>query len=295
MGINLSPLIGSSQLQSDIKSIGEKLINVNYIPDRDICLLHRWLFKSKDLFSGMKAVLLEGDPGVGKTYYGESAAKAENIEYLYYLCHAWTDDDEMLEGVNIVAAVAGDHEKVRLDGLLAKAAKMSLNKKVVILLDEIDKAEERVHNLWLDFLQTGRVQQGHEQFQGNPENIVLILTSNNTKPISDAFTRRVKRYKMFPLAVDIQAQVICDRLKLKHLKDKGKVARILAIALKIGADDGRVVSLQELGNLIQELDDGITCAKDDISYILSSWCLKSVKDKSILIPQATKIQEIMKH
>jgi len=72
-----------------------------------------------------KVLLLTGAPGTGKTAFAEAVASELGAFYIYTLLHSWSDDQELFQGVDVAAAVAGDADAVRQPGVLAVAAEKS--------------------------------------------------------------------------------------------------------------------------------------------------------------------------
>jgi len=147
--------------------------------------------------SGARCLLLEGAPGVGKTFLGEVLAKGQEWPLVFYQCHSWSSDQELFRSIDVAAAVAGDAAGVITDGALTAAAKHSLHGKVVLIVDELDKAPERVDALLLDFLQSGRVPLPRGLFfQGNQDHLVVLVTSNKVRELHPALVRRCRRLVM---------------------------------------------------------------------------------------------------
>ena len=202
-------------------------------------------------------------------------AKVLKCEFVYALMHPWTDTDELFMGVDVAAAVAGDSASVRQDGVLARAAKLSLNTMmVVVCLDEVDKTSERAENLLLDFLQTGRVPvKPGVQIQGNLGHMVVFLTSNGMRELGDALLRRVRRVRMDPLPV---ASV--ERLAAARTGVPIGVAKLVARAMReIAQHEGNnAISLQEIVRGLAEIWK-VAQSHDDVREILSGWGARTPK------------------
>lgn len=196
---------------------------------------------------GVRALLLEGPPGVGKTALPAAYAQVRGAELVYGLLHSWSDDQELFAGVDVVAAVAGQAERVHRPGLLAIAARASQEREVVLCLDELDKAPERVESLLLDALQTGRVPvRPGEHLQLRAERVTVFATSNGARDLTDAFLRRCTRVRMRPLPVAQQDELIAGRCPVSRavITCLGKLAREVALAERNDA-----LSLDELTRL----------------------------------------------
>lgn len=191
-------------------------------------------------------------------------------ELVYHLLHSWSDADELFYGVNVVAAVAGDAAHVRQEGVLAKAARLSLTGLVTLCLDEVDKTTEATENLLLDFLQYGRVPTAPgEQMQANLENLTVFMTTNDMRPLSDALLRRVRRNFMQPLAVVEQEKIIQERTKAP----KGIVTTAWKAARWNAESEGnKYLSIDEGIGLVEEL---LQCSsKQEAEAALVSWSIR---------------------
>jgi MoxR-like ATPase len=219
---------------------------------------------------GMKAILLEGPPGCGKTHLAEAYARATHAAYVYTLLHSWSDDQELHVGVNVAAAVAGDAANVRQPGVLAEAARLSLTGPVVLCLDEIDKTQERAENLLLDFLQTGRVPVAPGvQVQAKIENVVVFITSNAQRELGEATLRRVRRVRMRSLPVETLNELAAAKSGAPaHI-----VSMISKAAREIAEKEETTLSLQELTFLCSDI---VAVAEnlDDVRNLFSQWAAK---------------------
>lgn len=159
----------------------------------------------------VRQVLFTGHPGTGKTSFSEHYASHREAQYFYFLCHPWVTDEHLFSVLDVAAVAIGvEHkEQAFTPGILRMAAEASLQGPVVLCLDEIDKVSTKVETLLLDFLQTGRVPlPDHRQIQANQQNLVVFLTSNGQRQLSDALLRRLYRFEMQFLPGPVEADII---------------------------------------------------------------------------------------
>jgi len=246
----------------------------------------RYLFQPKEELAlkglllpqheGIRAALLEGPPGCGKTALTRAVSERLGSPYVYGLLHSWTDADELFVGINVPAAVAGEADHVRQDGLLAVAARLSMSASVeapvVLCLDEVDKVQERTENLLLDFLQTGRVPvRPGEHLQARTEALLVFLTSNGTRPLSDPLLRRVRRVRMDPLPVDLQDRVV--------LETTGAPASVVTTVAKAAREAAKTegnphLSVQEVSHAVREAWE-IAQSVEDLREVVAAWACRT--------------------
>lgn len=215
---------------------------------------------------GIRAALLEGEPGAGKTALAQALAGVLGARHLYALLHSWSDDQELFAGIDVAAAVEGAADRVRQPGILALAAESSHQGQVILVLDEIDKVQERTENLLLDFLQTGRVPvRPGLHVEAATANLLVFLTSNATRPLSDALLRRVRRIRMTRLPVEVMDRLIQER--------SGAPAGVATLLRKAAQRINPAVSLQELAALAGDVWRTAESVHD-ARELLSQWAAR---------------------
>lgn len=105
------------------------------------------------------SILIFGEPGAGKTSFGKYCAEVLGSEYIFAPCYEGVGAEQLVYNWDLGilvdamtdADVKGRH--AMKDGYLLQALKLSNTKKVLLLIDEIDKAKPSVDTFLLSFLQ----------------------------------------------------------------------------------------------------------------------------------------------
>src|SRR6201997_3385949 len=205
------------------EEISEKLAAVGYIADRDIATA-LWLM---DFLK--RPLLLEGEAGVGKTEVGKALAAVHGAELIRLQCYEGLDQNAALyewnyqrqllaiktrEGIGENAEAIEEHifsEKYLLERPLLAAIRR--DKPPVLLIDEVDRADEEFEAFLLELLSEFQVsipELGTIKAKSIPR---VVLTSNGTRELSDALRRRcLYHYVDYP-DVDREARIIMARIK----------------------------------------------------------------------------------
>ncbi len=180
-----------------------------------------------------RPLLIEGAAGVGKTEIAKVMASALDRDLVRLQCYEGLDESKALYEWNYqkqllsiqVNMASQDRESLTqslftdaylLERPLLKSIRSE--KPVVLLIDEIDKADEEFEAFLLELLSEMQVtipEVGTIRAKTIP---FVILTSNRTRPLSEALRRRCAYlYIQYP---DMEKELAILRAKLPHVDDR---------------------------------------------------------------------------
>lgn len=236
-------------------------------------LAARWLVRT---LSVLRAVLLVGAPGTGKTFFAECLARGIDAMHFFVPCHSWLSAEEMQQGVDIgrVAVGVNNADEAYLDGQLLRAVRATSQKKVVLVLDEVEKAGSRFYPLILDFLQYGRVPDArHKMHQADLRNLHVVLTANEEGDIPEAVKRRCFRVQMEFLPPNVETDVL-----RKATGAPGGACRLLVRMANAVREKGESKpSLQELRYLLEARD--LVSSIRETEALIEAFLIKETKDR----------------
>lgn len=211
-------------MQSMISTIKSKLNTEHYIADDNLAVT---LLIAMQLG---RPLLIEGAAGVGKTEVAKAAARAFDRELVRLQCYEGLDESKALyewnyqkqllsiqmhqnDPAHAVSDLFGE------DYLLERPLLKSIRsiKPVVLLIDEIDKADAEFEAFLLELLSEMQVtipEYGTIKAQSVP---FIVLTSNHTRPLSEALRRRCAY--LFIDYPEIQREIEILQAKLPNLPD----------------------------------------------------------------------------
>ena len=192
---------------TSIDQVQNLLRDQQYVTDRGLAVaIYLALTLQRPLF-------LEGEAGVGKTEIARSLARGLDTELIRLQCyegldvnHAvyeWNHTRQMLEIRLLEAAGNVDRESATHDLFserflvkrpLLQAIDDSREKSPVLLIDELDRADEEFEGFLLEMLADFQItipELGTYQAAHPP---IVIITSNRTREIHDALKRRCLYY-----------------------------------------------------------------------------------------------------
>ena len=277
-------------LPGDVDDLQQRLFQQNYVADRDLAVS---LFLALRL---QRPLFLEGEAGVGKTALATAAAAALDTDLIRLQCyegldvsHAvyeWDHARQILE-LRILEASGGlDRQSLRRElygeGFLIKrpllqAIDPSRATPAVLLIDEIDRADEEFEGYLLELLaefqvtipELGTIRAAHTP--------LVLLTSNRTRDVHDALKRRclyqwldypsfdkeltIVRTRLPRASAELSQQVTAfvQELRRADLYKAPGVSETLDWAAALGAMDVRALDpasiVSTLGVLLKRKED----------------------------------------
>ena len=196
-----------------------------------------------------RPLLIEGAAGVGKTEIAKVMATALDRELVRMQCYEGLDESKALYEWNYqkqllsIQVNMGQEDKDQLtrslfsdEFLLERPLLKSIRseKPVVLLIDEIDKADEEFEAFLLELLSDMQVsipEVGTIRAKTIP---FVVLTSNRARPLSEALRRRCAYlYIEYPT---MEKELAILRAKLPHVDEKLSAQVALAVQ-KLRAND----------------------------------------------------------
>lgn len=185
--------------QNAISGLRGKLLQAGYVAERNLAVA---LLMMENI---ARPLLIEGDPGTGKTEIAKALAKSRNTRLIRLQCYEGLDTynalyewNYQLQLLAIKRAEAGgagpleDDELFSAKYLLKRPLLEALTQPVapVLLIDEVDRADAAFEAFLLELLSDYQVsipEMGTVTAQTIP---FVVLTSNGTRDLSDALRRR---------------------------------------------------------------------------------------------------------
>ncbi len=237
---------------ASIDELESALGEVSYLTDRGLATA---LFVALAL---EKPLLLEGEAGVGKTEAAKSIAAATGARLIRLQCYEGLDVSNAVyewnyarQLLHIRAAQEGsvdEAELFRSEFLIRRPLLEALESEepVVLLIDEIDRADEEFEAFLLEVLSDFQItipELGTISAKRRP---TVILTSNRTRELHDALKRRCIYHWIEHPSVEREIEIV--RLRVPGVPD-----RLAAQAARFAAEL-RTLDLQKPPGIAETID-----------------------------------------
>jgi MoxR-like ATPase len=252
------------------EAVEAALRSAGYIPDPAIATT---LFLADRLD---KPILVEGPAGVGKTELAKATAEALGTELLRLQCYEGLDEartlyewkypkqllytqilrdhlGELTRGAadlrTAVERIAAHEDAFFSDHFLQPRPLLQAiraEKRVVLLIDEVDRAEDELEAFFLEVLGELQVtvpELGTLKARHRP---LVLLTSNATRELSDALRRRCLYLAMHFPSREREAEILAARVPEVKAELAGQLSRFVAAL--------RTLDLKKLPSISETID-----------------------------------------
>ena len=219
------PLTSTSTIPDSIEAVQELLRGQGYVADRSLAVP---IFLAMRL---QRPLFLEGEAGVGKTEIARALSAALETQLIRLQCYEgldisqavyeWNHPRQLLE-IRLLEASGEVDRETATAGLftdrflikrpLLQAIDAALVRAPVLLIDELDRADEEFEGFLLEMLADFQItvpELGEFKAEHPP---VVIITSNRTREVHDALKRRCLYYWIDYPDFQKEMQIITSRL-----------------------------------------------------------------------------------
>jgi MoxR-like ATPase len=286
----------------EIESLKHSLDTLGYIADEELATVLFLMLHLK------KPLLLEGHPGVGKTEIANALAEHLQTELIRLQCYEGLDVHSSIYEWNYQKQLLSIKIRENSDASEAEKEKMIFGKEYilerpllraitakdkapVLLIDEIDRADEEFEAFLLEMLSANQIsipELGTIKAIHLP---IVILTSNRTRELSDALRRRClyhwvnypdtekelkivrKRLPGIEEKLSRQLVQVVQNLRSRNLNKAPGISETLDWAMSLNAlgkheIDASVIRAT-LGSLLKSNEDIERIKHEDLSEILN--------------------------
>jgi MoxR-like ATPase len=279
--------------------LADRLADVGYVADSQLAMA-LWLMESLE-----RPLLLEGAAGVGKTEVAKALAQIHGTRLIRLQCYEgldanaaiyeWNYQRQLLaikarEGRGESAEAVEKHifsEEFLLERPLLAAIREE--KPAVLLIDEIDRADEEFEAFLLEILSDYQIsipELGTVTARSIP---LVVLTSNGTRELSDALRRRCLYHFVDYPSEDKEVRILTAR---QPQIDVNLAQQIAAFVAKVRKEDLRkvpgVAETLDWAAALVGLDVRDLAAEPEVVQDTLLCLLKTQEDRLALAPEVTQ-------
>jgi len=221
---------------ASVDELQQALRGEMYVADRALAMsVYLALTLNRPLF-------LEGEAGVGKTEVAKVLASALGARLIRLQCYEGLDVSQavyewnysrqllhirLLEASGNVDRTAAERELFSEEFLIKRPLLQALDSgegPVVLLIDELDRADEEFEGYLLEMLSDFQITIPEVGTYTTDEPPVVVITSNRTREIHDALKRRCLYYWIDYPDLDKETQIVRSKVPQASQKLAGQVA-----------------------------------------------------------------------
>jgi MoxR-like ATPase len=236
---------------ADIEALSEALDAAGYLPDEGVATAAFLSVRMR------RPLLLEGDPGVGKTALAGALAELTGAELVRLSCYEGIDASQALYDWDFPrqllhlrsAEGGGSDERSVYDRrfLLARPILRALeHSPSVLLIDEIDRADDEFEAFLLEVLADNAVTIPELGTIRPAEPPIVVLTSNRTRELHDALKRRCLYHWVSHPDLDREVEII--------KRHRPEVSERLATQVAAGVRAMRAAGLVKPPGIAESID-----------------------------------------
>jgi MoxR-like ATPase len=201
-----------------------------------------------------KPLLVEGPAGTGKTFLAKTLSDLLSLDLIRLQCHEGIDEDKAVYEWNYKKQLLSIQDKADTKNLFGEEylikrpllQALTSESDNLLLIDEIDRADEEFEALLLEILAENQITIPEMGTVKGNENKIIILTSNNTRELSDALRRRcIYLYLDFP-TIEIEKKVLMNSVEKISADEATKYASLVAYI--------RNLNLNKIPSLIESVE-----------------------------------------
>ena len=182
------------------KALIPKIDNLGYVIEEELATVLFLMLKLE------KPLLLEGNPGVGKTKIAYILSDLLNYELIRLQCYEGLDVNNAIYEWNYQKQLLAIKLHEQSEKTIAEKESMifgeeyllkrpllkaiSSEKRTVLLIDEVDRADEEFEAFLLELLSDFQISIPELGTIHTSQKPIVVLTSNRTRELSDALKRR---------------------------------------------------------------------------------------------------------